>query len=144
MTNCVFCGILTGDLPSSRVLDDDLVVAILDISPVNPGHTLVMPRRHVESFTDLTEPETKQIVFGAQRVAAALKREFVGRRGVTFSVADGTAAGQDVLHVHMHVIPRYAGDGFGWKRGGRNEKRTALDTVAAKIREILNATGKSG
>ena len=144
MINCVFCGILAGDLPSSRVLDDALVVAILDISPVNPGHTLVMPRRHVESFTDLTEPETKQIVLAAQHVAAALKREFVGCEGVTLSVADGAAAGQEVPHVHMHVIPRYAGDGFGWKRGGRNEERTALDAVASKIREILNVTGKAG
>ena len=76
MTACPFCRILAGELPSSPVLEDELVLAILDIRPANPGHTLVMPRRHVEFFTDLTPAETQQLALAGQRVASALKLGF--------------------------------------------------------------------
>ena len=115
MNPCPFCRILAGELASSLVLEDELVVAILDIRPANPGHTLVMPRRHVESFTDLTPAEVEQLALAGQRVATALKREFDSCEAVTFSLADGAAAGQDVPHTHLHVIPRRTGDGFGWR-----------------------------
>ena len=71
MTPCPFCRILAGELASSLVLEDALVVAILDIRPANPGHTLVMPRRHVEFFTDLTQTEVEFLTLAGQRVATA-------------------------------------------------------------------------
>ena len=106
MTRCPFCRILAGELPSSLVLEDDLVVAVLDIRPANPGHTLVMPRRHVEFFTDLTRTEVERLALTGQRVARALKRGVDSCEAVTFSLADGVAAGQDVPHTHLHVVPR--------------------------------------
>ena len=76
MHSCVFCRILAGELPSSPVLDSDLVVAFLDIHPANPGHTLVLPRRHVESFTELSPAEVEQLALCGQWIATALKRAF--------------------------------------------------------------------
>ena len=91
MDPCVFCRILAGELPSSPVLDSELVVAFLDIHPWNPGHTLVLPRRHVESFTELSPMEVEQLALCGQRIATALKQEFDGCEAVTFSLADGAA-----------------------------------------------------
>jgi diadenosine tetraphosphate (Ap4A) HIT family hydrolase len=126
------------------VLEDDLVVAILDIRPANAGHTLVMPRRHVESFTDLTPTEVEQLARAGQRVAAALKRGFDSCEAVTFSLADGAAAGQDVPHTHLHVVPRRTGDGFGWRAAGALQDRETLDTIASRLRAALDLTSKAG
>jgi histidine triad (HIT) family protein len=144
MTPCTFCQILAGELPSSFVLDDALVVGILDICPVNPGHTLVMPRRHVEFFADLTETEVAHLALAGQRVATALRRGFESCAAVTFSLADGAAAGQDVPHTHLHVIPRHTGDGFGWRAAGALEDRETLDATASRLRAALDVTSKPG
>jgi histidine triad (HIT) family protein len=115
------------------------VVAFLDIHPVNPGHTLVVPRRHAESFTDLTTTEVAQVALCGQRVAAALKQGAVQYDAVTLSLADGAAAGQDVPHAHLHVIPRRTADGFGWRAAGRLQQRDELDAVAEQIRRTVAA-----
>ena len=138
MTVCPFCRILVGELPSSLVLEDDLVVALLDIRPANPGHTLVMPRRHVESFTDLRPREVEQLALCGQRIATALKQEFSQCEAVTFSLADGAAAGQDVPHTHLHVVPRRTGDGLGWRAAGQLQDRETLDAIATKLRTSLD------
>ena len=137
MDPCVFCRILAGELASSPVLDTDLVVAFLDIHPWNPGHTLVLPRRHVESFTELSPVEVEQLALCGQRIAAALKRGFDRCQAVTFSLADGAGAGQDVPHTHLHVVPRRAGDGLGWRAAGQLEARETLDAIAAQLRQAI-------
>lgn len=144
MTPCPLCRILAGELPSSLVLENDLVVAILDIHPANPGHTLVMPRRHVEFFTDLTPTEVKQLALAGQRVAAALKRGFDSCEAVTFSLAEGVAAGQDVPHTHLHVVPRRTHDGFGWRAAGNLEDRETLDATASRLRAAMDFTSNAG
>ena len=143
MTSCPFCRILAGELPSSLVLEDALVVAILDIRPANPGHTLVMPRRHVEFFTDLTQTEVEFLALAGQRVATALKRGFDSCEAVTFSLADGAAAGQDVPHTHLHVVPRRTGDGFGWRAAGALKDRKTLDATASRLRAAVDLTSKA-
>ena len=144
MTLCPFCRILAGELPSSPVLENDLVVAILDIRPANPGHTLVMPRRHVESFTDLRPTEGEQLALCGQRIATALKQGFHECEAVTFSLADGAAAGQDVPHTHLHVVPRRTGDGLGWRAGGRLQDRETLDAIASQLRTALDGSSRVG
>ena len=140
MDPCVFCRILAGELPSSPVLDRDLVVAFLDIHPWNPGHTLVLPRRHVESFTDLRPLEVEQLALCAQRIATALKQGIDGCQAVTFSLADGVAAGQDVPHTHLHIVPRRTGDGLGWRATGQVQDRETLDAIASQLRAALGVT----
>ena len=140
MDPCVFCRILAGQLPSSPVLDSDLVVALLDIHPWNPGHTLVLPRRHVESFTDLSPMEVEQLVLCGQRIATALKQGFDGCEAVTFSLADGVAAGQDVPHTHLHVVPRRTGDGLVWGTAGQLQDRESLEAIASQLRTALGVS----
>jgi len=145
MSECVFCRILAGALPSSVVYRDDLCCAFMDIQPVNPGHLLVIPLEHSASLSKLN-PETGRHIFAvAQRLAAALYSAGEGKgprcEGVNLFLADGSVAGQDVFHVHLHVIPRYAGDGFGFRFGpdyAHRPQRSELDDVAGEIRAALS------
>jgi histidine triad (HIT) family protein len=138
--DCIFCKILEDELPSSRVYQDAHCTAFLDIQPVNPGHILVIPNEHAASLSDL-DPETGAQMFRlAQRLAQALRESGLRCEGVNLSVADGEAAGQEVFHIHLHVIPRYSGDGFGLRFGpGYSSKpsREELDEVAHQIRSAL-------
>ncbi len=136
--NCIFCGILNNELPASRVYEDEHTLAFLDIHPIARGHALVVPKRHVESYTDLSSNEVSQLAQVGRLVAAHLKSALEGCEGVSLSLADGTSAGQEVPHAHLHVIPRRRGDGFGWKfpPGYSSEvaPRDQLDSVAALVR----------
>lgn len=137
MSQCTFCRILKGELPSSSVAEFHDVVAFLDIHPVSEGHTLVIPRRHVQSFTDLTSAECTFLLTTAQTIADRMKSELPWCEGVTLSLADGESTEQEVPHAHLHVIPRRAGDGFGWRfPPGYQEtpaERERLDEVAKLI-----------
>ncbi len=140
MPDCIFCGILDGSAEASVVYKDEIVTAFMDIQPVNPGHILVIPNHHTAQLADL-DPQTGGHMFQiAQRVAAAIRQTEVKCEGVNLFLADGEAAGQDVFHVHLHVFPRYAGDGFGLKFGPDYEQlpsRENLDGMAGKIRLAL-------
>lgn len=138
--DCIFCKLLAGELAASFVHRDDLCSAFMDIQPVNPGHLLVVPNRHAACLADLKAEEGTGIFRVAQRLAAALRDSGVKCEGVNFFLADGEAAMQEVFHVHLHVFPRYNGDGFGLKfapayfqKPGRQE----LNEIAGKIRTAL-------
>jgi histidine triad (HIT) family protein len=106
MSNCIFCKIAAGEIPSTRVYEDDLCVAFLDISPVVPGHTLVIPRAHHDSIT-VTPPDlAAHLLNVAQRIAAAQKSA-LGAAAVNVFTNDGALAGQSVFHTHFHVIPQF-------------------------------------
>jgi histidine triad (HIT) family protein len=134
--DCVFCGIVDGEVEHSPVHEDERVLAAMDIQPVTRGHVLVLPRAHAPHLADL-EPEDGPAVFeAARRAAAAVWASGVRCEGVNFFLADGEAAGQDVFHVHLHVIPRYDGDGFGLRFPADYSvrPREELDETAEAIR----------
>jgi histidine triad (HIT) family protein len=140
MSDCVFCALLAGQLPSSFVYRDEVCSAFMDIQPVNAGHLLVVPNRHATYLADLEPQIGGQMFQLAQRLAAALRRSDVKCEGVNLFLADGEAAMQEVFHVHLHVIPRYRGDGFGLKFGPNyfhRPPRDELDRVAALLRDAL-------
>lgn len=140
MSDCVFCGILAGNLPSSAVFRDDVCCAFLDIRPVNPGHVLVVPIAHAGCLAELDADVGAHVFKVGQRMAAALRGSGLRCEGVNLFLADGAVAGQEVFHVHLHVIPRYAGDGFGLRFGpgyGAMPARGELDGVADRIRRAL-------
>ena len=140
--DCVFCQLLTGESEVSLVYRDDVCAALMDIQPVNPGHLLVIPQRHAAYLADLSEEEGAQMFRVARRLAAALRLSGVQSEGINFFLADGEAAGQEVFHAHLHVFPRYGGDGFGLKfpqRYFQKPGRAELDEVAEKIRRALKA-----
>lgn len=140
MNACIFCEIISGNLPSSKVYEDNVCVVFMDIQPVNPGHVLVVPKNHMTDLSDLPSSTGMHIFQIAQQVALKLPDSNLRCEGVNLILAHGEAAGQDVFHVHLHVIPRYKGDGFGFKFGPnyRNlPKREELDTIAAQIKQQL-------
>jgi diadenosine tetraphosphate (Ap4A) HIT family hydrolase len=112
----------------------------MDIHPTNPGHVLVVPNEHAASLAELDPEVGGQMFQLAQRIAQALRDSEIRCEGVNLMLADGAAAGQEVPHVHLHVLPRYRGDSFGFHRGpgyGQRPSRSDLDERAAQIRESL-------
>ncbi len=142
---CIFCEIAAGRAPGSLVYEDDLVLAFLDIRPVNPGHTLVVPREHYASLADLDEPAGSRMFTVAQRIAQALRESGLRCEGVNLFLADGEAAFQDVFHVHLHVLPRYRGDSFRIQADwSARPERAALDQIAASIDLHLSSRAETG
>lgn len=140
MADCIFCEILAGRLPSSQVYQDEICTAFMDIQPVNPGHLLIVPNRHASFLADLDEETGAQLFRVVQRLAQAVRRSGIKCEGVNLFLADGEAANQEVFHVHLHLFPRYAGDGFGLKFGPnylQRPVRAVLDSAAEKIRNGL-------
>jgi histidine triad (HIT) family protein len=140
MNTCVFCDIIAGRAASSMVFQDNRCSAFLVLKPVNPGHLVIVPNAHAPFLADLDEDTGAHLFRIAQRLAAALRKSGLKCEGVNLFLADGKAAMQEVFHVHLHVFPRYEGDGFGLKYGLENFKKTArvkLDAAAEKIRRAL-------
>ena len=98
-------------------------MAFMDIQPVTPGHMLVVPRRHAANLAELEPQDGAHIFQVAQQAAAALRASGLRCEGVNLFLADGEAAGQDVFHVHLHVFPRFSGDGFGLRFGPNYAQR---------------------
>jgi len=136
MEECIFCGIVKGEILSARVIDTKRSLAFLDIMPARKGHVLVIPKKHAEIITDLEPADLQDVVIIVQRVAdtmfKALKCD-----GVNIHQCNRSAAGQVVNHVHFHLIPRKAGDNlnFGWSHEtyGKGE----IEQFAEKIKNQL-------
>jgi histidine triad (HIT) family protein len=110
--SCIFCRIVDGDLPSRTVYETDDAVAFLDANPLAAGHTLVVPREHYETVGELP-PETAGAVFEAVSAVTPRVERATDADGTTVAVNNGAAAGQEVPHTHVHVVPRFDGDGNG-------------------------------
>jgi len=137
MGHCIFCDIVRGEAPASIVYSDEVATAFMDIQPVNPGHVLVAPNTHASSLSDLNEHTGARLFIVAMRIAAALRQSGLHCEGINLFLADGEAAFQEIFHVHLHVVPRYAGDGFGLAFGphyGRRPERAVLNDIAERIR----------
>lgn len=104
---CVFCGIVAGEVPSTKVAEDDTTYAFMDINPASDGHLLVIPKRHSTDLFDIPAGDLTAVTLAAQRVAKAAVKEF-GAGGVNLLNCCGATAWQSVFHFHMHVIPRYS------------------------------------
>src|SRR5690242_10835819 len=109
--SCIFCKIIAGDLPSRKVYDDDAAYAFLDIAPWHPGHTLVIPKHHVVDLV-AGEPALAELVPAVDTVSRLLV-DRLGADGLNLFSAAGAVAGQEVFHLHLHLIPRYASDPGG-------------------------------
>lgn len=108
--DCIFCRIVAGELPSSRVTEDDQCIAFMDAFPLRPGHVLVIPRTHGETLADLSPALRSHLLETANRVAQALRRSPLAPDGIHFAINEGRAAHQTVPHCHFHVLPRRRGD----------------------------------
>jgi histidine triad (HIT) family protein len=138
MTDCIFCRILNGELPGSFVYRDGVCAAFMDIQPVNRGHLLVVPVRHAAYLADIDGEAAAHLMRVGHAAAAALRGSGLPCEGVNFFLADGEAAMQEIFHVHLHVFPRFRGDGFGLRFSPeyhtRRPPREELDDSATLLR----------
>ncbi len=136
MTDCVFCKIVAGQIPSTRVHEDEHTLAFMDIGQVNPGHVLVAVRRHAANLFELDDAQAAAVARASRRIARALKEAF-DPEGLSVYQANGKSAGQTVFHYHVHLLPRHPGDGMELTWPVKNPPRALLEEYAARIRERL-------
>lgn len=136
MENCVFCRIARGELPASKVYEDEHTLAIMDIQSVNPGHMLVLVKPHRDNVYTLDDELAGAAMKTAARMARATKAAF-GCEGVTLLQANEPAGAQTVFHFHIHVLPRWHGDGMELAWPAKNPSREALAEMAEKLRAVL-------
>ncbi|MFR8087654.1 MAG: HIT family protein [Lachnospirales bacterium] len=138
MDGCIFCKIAAGEIPSTTVYEDEDLRVIADISPANLGHLLILPKVHAKDLTELPAEMACKVMITAQKVVKAMQ-EGLHPDGINVLQNNGEAAGQTVMHYHMHIIPRYQGDSvrIGWEpmQGLTNQVAEAAD----KVRKALEA-----
>jgi len=135
MTDCIFCKIVSNEIPATKVYEDADFVAFLDLHPTQPGHTLVIPKAHYERF-ESTPPEVVGKLFQVARAVAPGVVRAVEAPGFVVSTNNGPAAGQVIFHTHVHIIPRKSNDGLApW--GHREYQGNERDEIAKKIRAAL-------
>ena len=140
MTDCTFCRIIEGNAPSSKVYEDEAWMAFMDIQPVNPGHVLEVTKSRANDLSYLPAETGSHLFQVTQRIALSMPKTNVKNEGIDIFLAHGEAAGQEIFHVHLHVIPRYEGDGFGFRFGPNYNnlpKRNELDAIAMQIKQQL-------
>ena len=133
--HCIFCEIVHGAGEASICYEDSGAIAFMDIQPVNGGHVLIVPREHYESLNDVP-PEVAMHLFDVALQLGPVVRRLSGSDDLNIVVNSGEAAGQNVFHYHVHLIPRCAGDGFDVPlpfHGSEMPDRTLLDAMAARI-----------
>lgn len=111
MSECIFCKIIKGELPSYKVYEDDATVAFLDIRPVNAGHTIVVPKKHSDNIFDISPLDWAATAETVRKLSIAIEKG-IGADGVNIAMNNREHAGQVVHHPHVHIIPRFKGDGL--------------------------------
>ena len=130
-SNCIFCKILNGDVPSQIIHRDEKCVVFMDIQPVNPGHLLIVPIKHYSFVSDVPDDVVSHMMLLGKKMGIKLRKSQIKCEGVNFFLADGEAAMQEVMHSHLHVFPRYAGDGFGLKFSPDYYNKPPWDSIVA-------------
>ena len=136
MSSCVFCRIVAKEIPATVVHEDEHTLAFMDIGQVNPGHVLVALKKHAENIFALDEAQAGAVFRSAAKVARAIRSAFEPQ-GLSVYQANGAAAGQTVLHLHIHLVPRYEADGMALTWPVKNPPREKLAEYAEKIRAKL-------
>ena len=136
MNDCVFCSILSGDLPGHFVYKDDLVVAFLSLEQPNPYKVLVIPCAHVENIYDLSDEQAAALFKATVKIARGV-RDVSKCEGMNLVQSNGRAGGQDVFHFHLHIVPRFSGDKIVFRWNNTPVEAERLSQLAAEIRSRL-------
>lgn len=134
--SCIFCRLIAGEIPSSRVYEDELTVAFMDAGQVNPGHVLVAVKRHAATLLEITPEEAAAAMRTARHVALAINAAFEPP-GLTLLQANGKEGEQTVFHFHLHLLPRHANDGVALSWPRKDPPREELADYAERIRQRL-------
>jgi histidine triad (HIT) family protein len=148
MSSCIFCRIAAGELPSAELLDDERVYAFLDINPLRAGHALLVPKRHAAKLEEVPDADAAALMRATQRVTTALCKA-TGATDATIAINDGPAAGQEVPHLHIHIVPRRPGDGAGpihdlFKHNRPRPSPEDLNDLAVRVQGLLAAATAPG
>lgn len=137
MDECIFCKIVSGKIPATKLYEDDLVLSFLDIMPAAKGHALVVPKRHYATLLDMPHDELRQVAEAVQKIAAATMVALPGVEGFNVLQSNNEAAGQVIPHVHFHIIPRHREDkiNFAWEHGKAEAEE--LKRYAALVRQKI-------
>ncbi|MEM0360584.1 MAG: HIT family protein [Candidatus Diapherotrites archaeon] len=121
-SECIFCKIAKGQIPSTKIHETKNTLAFLDIAPVNKGHTLVIPKKHFSSLQEIPEKELKETIIATKKIAIAIQKA-LKPDGINLIQSNGSTAGQIIMHFHMHIIPRFENDkaGFKWPKHSYQE-----------------------
>ena len=133
---CIFCSIVAGEAPAHRVFEDERTLGFMDIFPVAPAHTLIIPKAHCTNLLDAEPPDLERVIVHARRVAHAI-RQVIAPDGIGVFQLNGAAAGQTVFHYHMHLIPRMKGDALQVHSRVRGEP-AQLEATARKLAAALS------
>jgi histidine triad (HIT) family protein len=136
MPECIFCKIVAGSIPCTKLYEDAHVLSFLDISPISPGHTLLVPKRHYGAIMEMPAGEVAALFKPVAALAAAVKTA-VGAEGLNVLQNNGPTAGQVVPHLHIHLIPRWPDDGLGFRWPAREADVAVLAKQAEAIRALL-------
>ncbi|MFQ5988650.1 MAG: HIT family protein [Candidatus Methylomirabilales bacterium] len=140
MSGCLFCQIAQGERHAHTIFEEEGAVAFLDIFPCTPGHTLVIPRLHYASLSEMPLEKAGRLFQAAAQVAGKVQAA-MGATGFNLGVNNGKAAGQEVFHVHIHIIPRYPNDGGGsMKSVARMRGEKDLEQIATKVRQAFTTS----
>jgi histidine triad (HIT) family protein len=135
MTDCIFCKVLKGEIPSAKIYENDKILAFLDINPVNPGHTLVVPKKHIKNMEDVPDDLLSELIIAVKKITKAIK-EALGTDSVNLGLNNGILAGQLVPHVHFHIMPRFEKDGYKhWE--GKPYKKGQMEQVQKSITKYI-------
>ena len=135
MDTCLFCKIIAGVIPTEKVYEDEDSIAFLDIRPINPGHTLVIPKMHYENVFDAPDTTLAHMMIAVKKVAQGL-RNGLGAQNINLAMNNGKHAGQVIFHAHIHIIPRYENDGYQlWL--GKEYQNGEMQKIAVKIKNAL-------
>ncbi|TKJ16994.1 HIT family protein [Candidatus Woesearchaeota archaeon B3_Woes] len=136
MYDCLFCKIIKGEIPCSKLYENENVLAFLDIAPVHKGHALVVPKKHYVNVFDVDENNFSEVAKAVKKLSFAVKKA-TNADGLTITSNNGESAGQLVMHLHTHIIPRFKGDGLElWPQGKYEENE--MDEYRKKIEAFLN------
>ncbi|MBR3880531.1 MAG: HIT family protein [Mailhella sp.] len=134
--NCIFCRIATGDIPCAKIYEDDNVLAFLDLAPVHPGHTLVIPKDHYKDMLEVPAELGTAVFAALQKVAGAVMKA-TSAQGFNVMQNNGLAAGQTMFHIHWHIIPRFDDDGLEMWAQGKYPDAAAMQEMAASVASYL-------
>ncbi len=138
MSQCIFCRIVAGNIPATKLYEDDHVLAFMDIGPIVKGHALVIPKAHTETIGPTPDDTLAKVIAVTRRVARALQVG-LGADGINIHQANGAAAGQVVPHIHFHVIPRFRHDGHHWNWSAQTYANPAeVAALADRIKAALD------
>lgn len=133
---CIFCKLVAGEIPASKVYEDEATIAFMDLGQLNPGHTLVAVKRHADNLLELTADEAAAAMRTAHRVAQAVNKAFQPP-GLTLLQCNGKEGDQTVFHFHLHVLPRWPNDGIGLSWPRKDPARETLESYAAQLRAAM-------